>query len=230
MQSVFSASVSGSAMMPATAAAKSVVDSTGADVGAVFGFDLRAFRPPPSARFADTFSVEPVQAAVQAGSTDGRNALICSDAEASLADCRSGGCGIVTRRARFKRLARTCFLRGVFVSAVEFGDDRTRLIVARQSSTSVMARRCRRLSLCSSAFDTTISGLTDSQPLRTHPVQNLRMACRSLFRVLAAMSSVSVSDSHHSTRLGTMSRSDRKPHSAQRRFVSRSASLMWRGE
>ena len=88
-------------MMPATCWAKSVgVDafgstaSTVADVVAgVFNFDFRAFRPPPSARFADTFSVEPVQAAVQASSTDGRNALICRTLLASLTDCRSGGWG-----------------------------------------------------------------------------------------------------------------------------------------
>ena len=56
MHSVFSASVSGSAMMPATCCAKSVLGSTGADVCAVLFFDFRAIRPSPSARFGDAFS------------------------------------------------------------------------------------------------------------------------------------------------------------------------------
>ena len=65
--SAFSASLNGNEAISSIAAVKSVVVSTVAGVvAAVFGFDFRAFRPPPSARFADTFFGELVQAVVQA--------------------------------------------------------------------------------------------------------------------------------------------------------------------
>ena len=63
--SAFSALLNGSEAIIANAAAKSVVGSVAGIGTAVVGLLVRAFFPPPSACFADPFSVEPVQGMVQ---------------------------------------------------------------------------------------------------------------------------------------------------------------------